>query len=516
MFRGAEVMYPRQAYWLALALTAVALAIFGYKLAVLKLPLKPDTTVDVWNVEVQITFNALKRPVKVGLYLPQTRGRFDVADEHFISGEYGLAIQQFANNRKATWSLRQASGKQYLLYKVALWSAIAPSNSVSSDKTPSVRSEIYTDHKLVAATHVFRAVHKRSADTETLVTRLLNDLAAKPVSENIQLLLEKDISLPHRASVAADILEVGGIPAHVVHGIELTTLQRSAKRVHWLEVYYKGKWHEFNLADGSPHIPDRYLAWWRDDKPLLTLEGGQNLYSKISVSLNPEFALQQHLHVSERGPAGLIEYSLLSLPIETQAVYHIILMVPIGVVFLVLMRNLVGVKTFGTFMPILIALAFRQTQLLWGIGLFVMVVGLGLAFRFYFDQLKLLLVPRLASVLIVVILLMGAISILSFKLGLPRGLSIALFPMVIMTMTIERMSIVWEERGPVEALQQGGGSLLVAAIAYLLMNIEVLRHFIFVFPEMLLILLAITILLGRYSGYRLTELIRFKVLTEKR
>ena len=247
----------------------------------------------------------------------------------------------------------------------------------------------------------------------------------------------------------------------------------------------------------------------------MTLDGGQNLNSKISISLNPQFALQQHLYIGKQGQARLIEYSLLSLPIETQALYHVILMVPIGVIFLVLMRNMVGVKTFGTFMPILIALAFRETQLAWGLGLFIVVVGLGLVIRFYFDQLKLLLVPRLAAVLIVVILLMGAISILTYKLGLPRGLSIALFPMVILTMTIERMSIVWEERGPAEALQQGFGSLFVAAVSYLLMNIEALRHFVFVFPEMLLVLLAITILLGRYSGYRLSELIRFKVLGEK-
>jgi hypothetical protein len=160
----------------------------------------------------------------------------------------------------------------------------------------------------------------------------------------------------------------------------------------------------------------------------------------------------------------------------------------------------------------LMALAFRETQLLVGIVLFSLLVGLGLAIRFYLDRLQLLLVPRLASVLIVVILLMAAISVFSYKLGLPRGLSIALFPMVIMTMTIERMSIVWEERGAREALQQGGGSLLVAALAYMVMNLQWLGHFIFVFPETLLLLLAAILLLGRYSGYRLSELIRFRSL----
>ena len=131
-------MYPRQAYWLALTLTAVALVIFGYKLLVLKLPVKPDTTVDVWDIEVQVTFTAQKQPVKVSLYLPQTRGRFDIIDEHFISGEYGLAIQQFATNRKAIWSVRYANGKQYLLYKATVRPALDAISQLSG-KQPKVR-----------------------------------------------------------------------------------------------------------------------------------------------------------------------------------------------------------------------------------------------------------------------------------------------------------------------------------------------------------------------------------------
>jgi hypothetical protein len=187
-------------------------------------------------------------------------------------------------------------------------------------------------------------------------------------------------------------------------------------------------------------------------------------------------------------------------------------MVPLGALLLVVLRNVIGIKTFGTFMPVLIALAFRETQLVWGIVLFSTIVALGLSVRFYLEHLKLLLVPRLASVLIVVVLLMAVLSVFSHKLGLERGLSVALFPMVILAMTIERMSIVWEERGATEALQQGGGSLVVAILAYIVMTNRFMEHLIFVFPELLLVVLAGTVLLGRYSGYRLLELFRFKAL----
>jgi hypothetical protein len=187
----------------------------------------------------------------------------------------------------------------------------------------------------------------------------------------------------------------------------------------------------------------------------------------------------------------------------------------VGAFLLVIFRNVIGVKTFGTFMPILIALAFRETELLWGIALFSSLVGLGLAIRFQLERLKLLLVPRLASVLIVVVLLMAALSVLTHKLGLERGLSVALFPMVILTMTIERMSIVWEEQGSKEGLQQALGSLLVAACTYLIITVSYVEHLVFVFPELLFLLLAGTLLLGRYTGYRLLELSRFRALIKK-
>ena len=91
----------------------------------------------------------------------------------------------------------------------------------------------------------------------------------------------------------------------------------------------------------------------------------------------------------------LLRFSLLQLPVNVQGVYKILLTVPIGAFIILILRNFIGLKTFGTFMPVLIALAFRETHVVWGISLFVIIVSFGLLARFYLDQLKLLLVPRL-------------------------------------------------------------------------------------------------------------------------
>jgi hypothetical protein len=262
-------------------------------------------------------------------------------------------------------------------------------------------------------------------------------------------------------------------------------------------------------------LPDNKFVWWRGPAAFLETVGGDAPKTTVTVShiRNPTLQVVRLLGESAKSP--LITWSLYGLPLQTQFVFRLLLAVPVGVFLLVVLRNVIGIKTFGTFMPVLIALAFRETHLVWGIILFSLVVFSGLLVRLYLEHLKLLLVPRLASVLIVVILFMAALSIFSHKLDITSGLSVALFPMVIMTMTIERMSIVWDERGAGEALREGVGSLAVAVICYLVMTPPAVEHLLFSFPELLLVVLAGTVLLGRYSGYRLTEVMRFRVLGGK-
>ena len=112
----------------------------------------------------------------------------------------------------------------------------------------------------------------------------------------------------------------------------------------------------------------------------------------------------------------------------------------------------------------------------------------------------------------IVVLLMTAISIISNQLGMETGLSVSLFPMVIVSMVIERMSVVWEERGGFTAIKEGIGSLAMASLAYLAMSIDLLAYWVTVFPEVNLIVLGVIIALGRYTGFRLLELRRFRQL----
>ena len=84
--------------------------------------------------------------------------------------------------------------------------------------------------------------------------------------------------------------------------------------------------------------------------------------------------------------------------------------------------------------------------------------------------------------------------------------------MVILAWTIERMSILWEEEGGREVMIQGGGSLITAVLAYGAMQHPLIQHLTFNFMGVQFIVLALILLLGSYTGYRLFELHRFAVL----
>ena len=169
-----------------------------------------------------------------------------------------------------------------------------------------------------------------------------------------------------------------------------------------------------------------YCPWWRGNEALVNVEGGSNVEVEFAVQKNHVDAVAIARTHASRDNTPLIDFSLYSLPIRTQAVYGVLLMIPIGALIMVLMRNFIGIDAFGTFMPVLIALAFRETKLFWGVVLFTLLVTLGLSIRFLLERLRLLLVPRLSAVLIVVVMLMLVISLTSHKLGTETGLSVAL------------------------------------------------------------------------------------------
>jgi hypothetical protein len=494
---------------LAAILTAVGALAIVYKAEVLGLPLAPDEQAEVWTVQARVHYQPRRQANSVRLRIPRQTPGFTVIEERFIAPGYALLTEEDEGGRIARWTIRRASGPQHLYYRATI---VRGSGLDLQDGRPQLAEKPALEEPfLTAANALLEEVRQGSADIASFARELVRRFNEQPPSQEVALLRQLAPDPLARARLLAGLLAFRNIPARIVQGVLLEPGAQRPIRP-FLQVHNEQRWVTVDIDSAAEGWPENLLLWTVGHEPPFAVEHHPRAALELTAERNLADALllaEQRLEAENR---RLFEFSLFALPLETQQVYRVLLMIPIGAFIMLLMRNVVGVSTFGTFMPILIAIAFRDTGLLAGLIMFTVLIGAGLLVRFYMERLKLLLVPRLTSVLIVVVILMAGFSVLSHKLGIEVGLSVALFPMVIMAMTIERMSIAWEERGPGHAIRQGMGSLAIAAVAYLVMTWPPLVHFVFVFPEVLLIVLALAMLIGRYSGYRLTELFRFRAL----
>ena len=491
-------------------LVTIGLGLTIYKAAYLGFPLTPGEKQKIWSVEATIDFIADgDKPVKVSLALPDAQDNYAMIDESSASPDYGASLAVINGIRYVEWAKRKASGPQKLYYKLKFYydSRVESDYDIYEKPSNKIAPYKFTGSNKLAAESLIKVVKERSADDVSFTSSLIYLFNSAEPFQNVKMLLGEKASVQTKLEMVTRILSVEQIPFRVIKGLYLKDGKRKQKLTPLLEVYGGKKWVLFNIKTGRIDMPHNFVIWQRGGDSLFEVRGGHN--SKIKFSVVENYVPAKQIAVLDQD-SKLLNFSLYILPSAEQNAFKFLLLIPIGALVVVFMRILVGLKTSGTFMPILIAVAFTQTKLLTGLIMFIVVVAIGLVIRSYLSRLNLLLVARISAVIIVVIGIMSIITILSYKLGLYNILSITFFPMIILSWTIERMSILWEEEGAKEVLIQGSGSLIVAVIAYLAMTNSLVRHITFNFPELYFVVLAIIIALGKYTGYRLLELRRFK------
>lgn len=494
----------------AAVLAAAGIGIAAWKHFTFGFPLHSDPETEVWTVEARARLHADGGPMRVEMPIPDRLSGLEAIEEDFISATFSAVPDDGNEPRRVVWTARDPGSNPVLYYRMHL------AERAERDGSTPVSAPAYPDppdyHEPfdAAITGLLDEVRAKSADVDSFARQLVLQYAHSPNDDRIQLLKGQTESAYEHVEQLAHVLAGERIPARAVWTLELTDGLRSGQLDPWLQVYTGSRWQTINPQTGDMGLPDGRLVWAVDDGKGMAVYGGRLEEWEVAATRTQRDMLTVARQRAAQSDWPVVQMSMISLPVNTQNLYKLLLVLPVGALLVVVMRNMVGVQTFGTFMPVLIAFAFRETQLYVGIVLFCATVALALGIRFYLDRLRLLLVPRLAAVLTAVVLLMALISLASHHLGLERALSVGLFPIVVLAMTVERMSVVWEESGPGDAFKQGLGSLVVAIMAYGVMTRPGVEHLLFIYPELLLVVFALAVLFGRYTGYRLTELWRFR------
>jgi hypothetical protein len=303
------------------------------------------------------------------------------------------------------------------------------------------------------------------------------------------------------------------IPARVITGLMLARGRGQEQVAHyWTEAWVDDHWKPMcPFYHYHGHVPPTFLMFGIGDLPVVRGKFVHELdYAFLAEPSDPR---EESAAVRPNMLARVFRStSLFALPPSERRLVEFLMLLPVAALIVCVFRNVIGLNSFGTFAPALVGLAFREYQNWPGVLIFVSLVLIGSGMRRVLDRYHLLQVPRTALMLtLVVVFLTGGIVAANVH-DLRVTKFMPLFPMVILTGMIERFWTLEVEDGTYASFKTMLGTMFIAMTIALVLGIHALARLLFQFPETLGLIMAGQLLLGRYTGYRLSELLRFRDL----
>jgi hypothetical protein len=513
-----------------LAMASVVLMIVRYQILgdEVKVPAGPGT----WKVTLLFQGQSIGTDAKVLTTTPLDFGHQHILDELYRSDELlpRPPDSKHPERRQVLWTQRSGVPEgsfraRYQLYcTVTAHAPTAPMSELAKRvNAPPHPGTLLKNEPRIQAEHPDISALARNLTEGLDDSRDQFEALFRYVDQEIS----SEPSIPGRGLSARDCLKNGsgdsgaksrllvalcrnrGIPARFVTGLPLKRGREQSAHV-WVEGWVHNHW-----LPACPsyhclgHLPASYLIFNYGDYPLVR---GRNVRDLKWAFLIEHPALDEDPVAVEASPLRrlLTRLSLFALPPPEQRLVEFLLLLPIAALIVCIYRNVIGLESFGTFAPALIGLAFRDLGSLPGILVFVSIVLIGWVMRRLLDHYHLLQVPRKAFLLsLVVMVLITAIVAANYQ-DLPATKYISLFPMVILTGMIERFWTLEVEDSTTSSFRTLLMTLIIAASISLFLSLHAVVRHMFRFPETLGFIMAVQLLLGRYTGYRLSELFRFR------
>lgn len=169
-------------------------------------------------------------------------------------------------------------------------------------------------------------------------------------------------------------------------------------------------------------------------------------------------------------------------------------------------------KAFGLVTPAMTTLSFLVMGLPYGLLIFLSILLSGTLTRLAMRKLHLLYLPRMALVLTGVSLAILIVFGLGAATDNTALASFSIFPILILTLLAEEFIALQFKSGARKALTVTAWTLGLAIGCYFIVSWQIVRTLFVSYPEIVLLAIPINILLGRWTGLRLTEYIRFRRL----
>lgn len=496
-------------YCLVISIIYAAYSIY-FKVKYWGFTLTPKEVTDVWRVDAKISFKPVSNKVKVALTIPDRNENFNILSEEIIAD--GYEVTQDNQNHRIEFVGKNKKGKQNIYYRLNIYDDVK--NSQINQKAPQkVERPLLSEEERQQTRKIWELSELQQGNR---VQRIILTVNQEMTNPSMSLVLPLKYTKKEFAEKIIQILAYKHIPARIARAIKLEEGKKTEKPDIMLEAYFDNGWALYDLNTGKMGLPENWVVFQRGGISFLDVRGGEDSRVMFSVlkSVASPMKMAEH-RAKANNKLDQYQYSIYTLPLLEQNTLKWLMIFPLAILVVVILRNVIGVSTMGTFTPMLLSMSLVKTGFIPGLVCFSIMIFLGLLMRALVAKLNLLLVPRISFVVIFVILLIQLLTIIGYRLDSSLVSSAIFFPIIITAWIIERASITWEEEGARNTMQEIFNTVLTAVITYFVISNSIVRHVMFAFNELNIVILFIVMLLGTYTGYRLTEITRFASLAQK-
>ena len=190
----------------------------------------------------------------------------------------------------------------------------------------------------------------------------------------------------------------------------------------------------------------------------------------------------------------------------------LILLLPFLATFYVFVRHVIGLPGLEMLVPIALSITLVSTGISAGAVLLITILLASTIARIMLKRVRIMQLPKMALSILVVSLFVFASLTISASVGMLTVTQLSIFPVLLLILLGEKIVSLQLSRSATETFQIATVTIFMGLLGFGILSSEVIRRVILLYPEIILILIPLNLLMGRYFGLRLTEVYRFSRL----
>ena len=192
----------------------------------------------------------------------------------------------------------------------------------------------------------------------------------------------------------------------------------------------------------------------------------------------------------------------------------LILLLPLLATIVLFFRHVVGVPSLAMILPIALSITLLATGLTVGLILLAAIILSSTMARLILKKIRIMQLSKAAlTVFLVALSTLVVLSVSAFA-GIVAVTQISIFPVLLLILLSQNLVELQLNRAPSDTVLISIITVSLGILGYFLLSFDSLRNLVILYPEIVLLLVPINIIIGRYFGLRFTEYFRFSSITQ--